>query len=234
MVWFKVDDGFYDHRKVKAIPRTLRAATIGLWALAGNYAAHQLTDGYVHADIVEDMASATKHAAELVRVGLWHPPGYECDHEICGLIVPDGQYLFHDYLAYNPSRIKVLAERAATAERQRRSRAKSRGDETRDSERDKKRDETSDRNSDYASDFRSNNGRKSHRSTSSVTPTPTRPDKYLTTSVDIPSERNATHATSATPDGNPNEECQACHGSGWAEDDDGWPSVKCDHGKVTA
>ena len=44
---FNVPLGFYDGSEVESIPKRIRAAAVGVWALAGNYAATQLTDGYV-------------------------------------------------------------------------------------------------------------------------------------------------------------------------------------------
>ena len=44
---FNIPLNFYDGPEVESIPRRIRAAAIGVWSLAGNYAATQLTDGYV-------------------------------------------------------------------------------------------------------------------------------------------------------------------------------------------
>lgn len=119
MVWFKVDDSFHSHRKVKSIPRAERGKAIGLWSMAGSLAADQLTDGFVLADDVEDLGCTKKEARALILVRLWHEPGHDC--EKCPA-VPAGQYLFHDFLEFNRPRAVVLAERAAAAERQRKAR----------------------------------------------------------------------------------------------------------------
>lgn len=127
MSWFRVDDSFTDHPKVRSIPRADRKAAVGLWTLAGSYAARQLTDGFIFTDDVIDLGCATKDANALVKSGLWHAHGHDCGR--CAP-VPEGQYLFHDWLVYQRSREKVLAERAAATERQRiaRERAKSQRD----------------------------------------------------------------------------------------------------------
>lgn len=43
MVWFKVDDGFYDHPKFLDVPN----AAIGLWAKAGAWCVKHDTNGYI-------------------------------------------------------------------------------------------------------------------------------------------------------------------------------------------
>lgn len=130
MVWFRIDDSFYDHPKVKRIPRVERKGAVSLWALEGSYVGKALTEGLVMAEDVADRGATRKDADALVASGLWHPPGYECTSEHCAPAVPDGHYQYHDWLQWNPSKEQVLAERSAAAERQRRARekAKSRRD----------------------------------------------------------------------------------------------------------
>jgi len=97
-MWFKVDDSFPQHPKVLAIPRRDRAATIGLWALAGIWCSQQLTDGYLAEHMVEELAGTRKQADLLVKVNLWEPA--------------EGGYQIHDYLDYNPSADEVRADQA--------------------------------------------------------------------------------------------------------------------------
>lgn len=101
MTWFKLDDGFHNHLK------TLKAGTaaVGLYCRCGSYAAQQLTDGFVPSEIAASYGTR-EWARRLVEAGLWE--------------VADGGYRMPDYLDYNPSREKVLAERQAKAERQQR------------------------------------------------------------------------------------------------------------------
>lgn len=115
MSWFKVDDTAHTHPKL----RGAGTAAIGLWTLGGSYAAQYLTDGMVHAHFVKANATAPQ-LAKLVKAGLWHPAGHDC------LRCPqpaDGDYFIHDYLEYNPSRAKVVAERERAAEKKRKQRA---------------------------------------------------------------------------------------------------------------
>ena len=62
---FNIPLNFYDGPEVESIPRRIRAAAIGVWALAGNYAATQLTDGYVPAGILKSFG-----CTEAIRAAL--------------------------------------------------------------------------------------------------------------------------------------------------------------------
>lgn len=50
---FNIPLNFYDGPEVNSIPKRIRAAAIGVWSLAGDYAATQLSDGYVPADVLK-------------------------------------------------------------------------------------------------------------------------------------------------------------------------------------
>jgi hypothetical protein len=52
---FNIPLNFYDGPEVESIPKRIRAAAIGVWALAGDYAATQLTDGYVGAGLLRQI-----------------------------------------------------------------------------------------------------------------------------------------------------------------------------------
>jgi hypothetical protein len=67
MTWFKVDDKLHDHRKARAAG----AAAMGVWVLAGSWAADNLTDGFVPATILPRWGRP-RDATRLVEVGLWH------------------------------------------------------------------------------------------------------------------------------------------------------------------
>jgi hypothetical protein len=239
MPWFRVDDSFTDHPKVRSIPRADRKAAVGLWTLAGAYAARQLTNGYILRTDVTDLGCAQKDATALVTSGLWHADGHDCDR--CPPVAVD-QYLFHDWLTYQRSRDQVLTERAAAAERQKRARDRAA------SRRESQRDEAV------------TNGVSHGDVTGVVTVPPTRPDPTPITSVSgkrtetlNPADaRCADHQGLAEP---PNcrgcmaarqsaerqleqrkraaakarDSCPDCHGTGWREKPDGSPAGKCDH-----
>jgi hypothetical protein len=50
---FNIPLNFYDGPEVNSIPKRIRAAAIGVWGLAGDYAATQLTDGYVGPEVLK-------------------------------------------------------------------------------------------------------------------------------------------------------------------------------------
>lgn len=115
MTWARLDDGFPEHPKVLSVgPFGL---TVFVRALC--YSARNLTDGFIpNAAIVSftvDFARTSRAAhavdwpARLVAAGLWDEA--------------TGGYRIHDYLSYNPSKEKVLAERKAVADRVKRWRA---------------------------------------------------------------------------------------------------------------
>lgn len=191
MSWFRVDDSFTDHPKVKSIPRGERRAAVGLWTLAGSYAARQLTDGFIFTDDVIDLGCSRKDAAALVRSALWHAHGHGCDR--CPPVAVD-QYLYHDWLIYQRSREQVLAERAKSAERQKKAR-----DRAAQSQEQSRRDE------------RRNNtvtGAVTHSEVAPlVTVPPTRPDPLTTKDQDLGGERQETfqppNATQHPPDEDP-------------------------------
>lgn len=109
MPWVRFDDQFPLHRKVKG----LSDAAFRLHAEAIFWCARNLTDGFVPTEDISDVASARrphKSIPELVRRDMWASNG-------------DG-WQIHDYLDFQPSKMKVEHERKAKAERQARWMAK--------------------------------------------------------------------------------------------------------------
>lgn len=101
MPWFKVDDKLHDHRKARAAGAT----AMGVWVLAGSWAADNLTDGFVPAAILPRFGRQ-REANRLVEVGLWY-----ADEQ-------DGEtgWRFHEWAERQPTRAQKLAEREAKAE----------------------------------------------------------------------------------------------------------------------
>lgn len=113
MSWVRRDDQASIHRKVAP----LDDATYRLWSEAIEWCSRSKTDGRIAADELGEIKRGTRpRAAKLVARGLWHAAGTRCDSPKCAPSGPDG-WVIHDYLDYNPSRAKVLADRAATADR---------------------------------------------------------------------------------------------------------------------
>lgn len=108
MAWMKVDDGLGQHRKILSIPRIIRKQSIGVWTLAGSWVSANLTDGYVPAYYLDEIGADQIEVDALVKAGLWEA-------------VEEG-FQFHDWLDVNPSKVQVMAERRASADRQKRAR----------------------------------------------------------------------------------------------------------------
>ncbi|WP_190824737.1 hypothetical protein [Saccharopolyspora pogona] len=106
-MWFFVDDQLADNRKV----RKAGTAAIGLWVRCGAWAAGNLTDGFVPADIAARYGTP-RQAQKLVDAGLWERA--ERDGET--------GYQFHDWTDYQKTREQVRARREADVKRQQRSR----------------------------------------------------------------------------------------------------------------
>lgn len=108
MTWFKVDDKLHSH------PKAIEAgeAAMGLWVMAGSWAADQLSDGFVPDYIVARLSPKKGKvlSQRLVTVRLWS----KCyQGNVSG-------FRFHEWdePGRQPSRAQVLADRKATAQRQ--------------------------------------------------------------------------------------------------------------------
>lgn len=118
MAFFQVDDKFASNHKVRAMIEgegfAKASAGVALWTLSGSLARLSGFDGVItlgNATSVTLDRSAARRAAEmLVRYGLWHAPGHEC--EACPQ-PPDGAWVFHQWFQFNYG--TGTAERAKTA-----------------------------------------------------------------------------------------------------------------------
>jgi hypothetical protein len=110
MPWFKVDDHFHSHPKILATT----PAALGLWVVAGSWAAANPTDGFVPLHVLTRLLPDWEPlAAELVDRKLWHRSR--------------GGYKFHDWAEFQPTKEEVEHKRKADTERQRRRRARING-----------------------------------------------------------------------------------------------------------
>lgn len=100
--WGKQDDGFYDHPKVRAMPRRVRNAACGLYWRAVSLSNRHLTDGHITDDDVRLIDGRPSEVDALVESGLWDRNG--------------SGWLIHDFLDFNPSRAKVTEQRKVRAE----------------------------------------------------------------------------------------------------------------------
>ena len=122
MPWVRFDDMFTENAKIEA----LSDATFRLHVSAIFDCAKKLSDGRVSKVTHKRLTSASKNrhrlTQALVREGLWHEAGSnvpQCPSKHCPPPGPDG-WVIHDYLAYQPSKAQVLAQREADAKRQQR------------------------------------------------------------------------------------------------------------------
>lgn len=121
MGWVRVSDDFYDQRKFYGVT----ALGDALWIRGLAFANRNLTDGFIPKRAVKGLidttglsisvddftgrdASPEDAVTELLTADIWHESGHDC--ESCP-DVPRGVYLIHDYLDFQPSREKVMAER---------------------------------------------------------------------------------------------------------------------------
>jgi hypothetical protein len=101
--WVKLDDDFFENPNTGPLSNGAK-----LLYLAGlTYCAKRLTDGKIDARGVKVVRAKTgagaKVIAELKASGRWEENG--------------SGYIVHDYLDYNPTAAKVLAQRKAAKER---------------------------------------------------------------------------------------------------------------------
>lgn len=111
MSWTRLDDAMGEHRKIQRALRKSRPS-LALHFLAILHCSRYLTDGFVEDEFIEEALTVPRERelalTVLVEQGLW---------AACA-----GGYVVHDYLEHNPSREKVLAQRAADAARKARGR----------------------------------------------------------------------------------------------------------------
>lgn len=104
MTWFRIDDKFHDHRKVRALGKS-RVGAIGLWTLAGTWSADNTSDGFVPDQIIARWDARKRLAATLCRVGLWHEVEVNGEHG----------YQFHQWDEHQPTREQILDRRQKRA-----------------------------------------------------------------------------------------------------------------------
>lgn len=181
MPWFRVDDKFGEHPKVRAIPRARRRNAMGLWILAGAWCALVTSDGHVPGYMVEELCAEDTDATELVRVGLWHSHGHDCE-DCAQPNDPDG-YVMHGWAELQPTRAEVEAKRKADADRAQKYRDRKRAER-------EAGDPESTRHASVTRD-------EAERSRSSVLPGPTRPDPAR---IPMVTEREDRYETSRASD----------------------------------
>lgn len=118
MSWFKVDDKFHGHEKVKRIPRAIRAEAIGTWTLCGTWSADHERDGYVPEHMIDELGATLAGAEALVTAKLWRRR--------------NGGFVFINWAEWQPTREEQDAKRAATRNRVAEHRARKKAENTGD------------------------------------------------------------------------------------------------------
>ncbi|HJR04386.1 MAG TPA: hypothetical protein VKA83_22280 [Methylomirabilota bacterium] len=113
MTWFKIDDSFWRSKKVRKLGEKDRLAAVGLWTLAGDWSADNLTDGFVPWEVVDGWESDRRLAERLIAVGFWIETEKEGETGV----------IFHDWEDWQPTRDQVIQRRKADADRRARWRA---------------------------------------------------------------------------------------------------------------
>lgn len=103
MPWFKVDDGLSSSLKTTRIPRARRAAAMGLWVLAGSWSARELTDGFIPAHMVDELACTIESAEDLVAAEYWS--------------TAEGGWQMADWAVDQPTRAETEEKRRKNAEK---------------------------------------------------------------------------------------------------------------------
>lgn len=118
MSWLKFDDAFPEHPKIERV-----GGDAGwLYVCATAYSSRQRTDGFVTKTKLQrlsDRKNVPKLLAAMVNAGLMHAPGHTgCESEACPahyLVVPEGEYLIHDYWENNHTRAEQEEKDGATS-----------------------------------------------------------------------------------------------------------------------
>lgn len=105
MSWFKVDDKFHAHPKIKRIPKRLRRAAIGLWTLTGSWSADYETDGEIPDYMLDEFDAEPEEIDALVDVALWERT--------------EGGVVFRNWDEFQPTKAQNDHRRSVDAERQR-------------------------------------------------------------------------------------------------------------------
>ena len=119
MSWARLDDQMPDDPKVS----NLSNQGFRAYVTAICFSARTLSDGVLTARQASGIAGK-RVLPELVPL-LWHEGGGHCDSEHCQHLcgVPPGSFLIHNYLKYNATREKVLADRERNNQRMKAERA---------------------------------------------------------------------------------------------------------------
>ena len=104
MTWFRIDDKFGEHPKVRRLAKD-RVAAVGLWTLCGIWCADNTSDGFIPTEVVRRHDPRLRLAKRLVEVGLWHESTSQ----------DEVGFEFHQWSEHQPTRAEVELRRKKTA-----------------------------------------------------------------------------------------------------------------------
>jgi hypothetical protein len=104
MTWFRVDDKFGEHAKVRRLAKD-RVPAVGLWTLCGIWCADNEQDGFVPVEVVRRYDPRLRLAKRLVEVGLWHESTSQ----------DEVGFEFHQWSEHQPTRAQIEERRKKTA-----------------------------------------------------------------------------------------------------------------------
>ncbi|GHH57435.1 hypothetical protein [Lentzea cavernae] len=104
MTWFRIDDKFAEHPKVRRLAKD-RVPAVGLWTLCGVWCADNTTDGFVPTEVVRRHDPRLRLAKRLVEVRLWHE--VEREGEV--------GFEFHQWSEHQPTKEEIDEKRRKTA-----------------------------------------------------------------------------------------------------------------------
>lgn len=109
---FNIPLNFYDGGEVNSIPKRVRAAAIGVWALAGDYSATQLTDGYVGPEMLRAFGCTPP-----IRAALKATTNSRGEHSPLWEEARDGGVQLTNWPKWQRTRAEVTTYRESEAER---------------------------------------------------------------------------------------------------------------------
>ncbi len=115
---FNIPLGFYDGPEVRSIPRRIRAQAVGVFALAGNYSATRLSDGYVDAETLAEFG-----CGPAIRAALMNTLGKGGAPDPLWIEAPANGIQFAKWSKWQRTAGEVTAYRESEAERKRVARA---------------------------------------------------------------------------------------------------------------
>ena len=115
MAWFKVDDKLHSSKKLLRIPRRHRLAAIGLWTVAGSWAADQMMDGRIPDYMVEEWGATPACVDALVSSGLWTRNSVEFENSTAEFENSTVEFQFSNWEEYQPMKADIEASREKNA-----------------------------------------------------------------------------------------------------------------------